>query len=75
MDAFAMLEDLTYQIEHSPNCPSPYLVRAVTYGTGGLDKLPTHETKDTFAYGRTLNEAAGKVLFAHKAQRARAIQK
>lgn len=62
-DAIEKLGKLTYQINRNPNCPSEFLVRLVTPGTGGLDGLPTNaETKDIFAYGKTLEEAVDRVL-------------
>ncbi len=62
MNAFEMLAGETYMIEHSPNCPMPYLVRVVTPGTGSLDRLHTGQTMDTFAYGHTPEEAAAVAL-------------
>lgn len=46
---------LTFQAEHNPNCPEPFLVRLVTLGA--LDKLEAHETKDCLGYGKTFNQA------------------
>lgn len=65
------LNGLTYQIEHSPNCPSPFLLRIVTPGMGILDKLPTHETQDIFAYGKTLEEAVAQVFMTLEIQTGR----
>lgn len=72
-DVMKLLRRLVYQVEYSPNCPARYLVRVVTPGTGGLDKLHPSETKDTFAYGETEEEAAAKVL--QTLERIRAFQK
>jgi hypothetical protein len=50
-------EDLTFVCEHSPNCPSPYLVRLCGRGQGVIDKKPISETKDAFGYGDTFEKA------------------
>ena len=71
MDAIEKLGKLTYAIEHNPNYPSKFLVRVVTVSTGGLDMLPTFETKDIFAYGTTLEIAVDRVLDALSVQTGR----
>lgn len=71
MDIITRLNALTYQIEHGPNDPAPFLLRIVTPGRGSLDGLPTHETRDIFAYGKTLEEAASKVFMALEVQTGR----
>ena len=55
------LLERTFEVQHNPNCPSPFLVRMVTPGTGRLDSLPPNVTKDTIGYGKTLTEAADNV--------------
>lgn len=47
-------EHLTYVVQHSPNCPSPYLVRLPR---GAIDMKPYHETGDAFGFGATFAEA------------------
>ncbi|MES2994868.1 MAG: hypothetical protein V4681_02475 [Patescibacteria group bacterium] len=66
-DALERLKDLTYAIEHNPNCPSPYLVRLV--GTSGhLDKISdTRKTKDILGYGKTLDQAITQALVQKQA--------
>ncbi len=73
----AILEKLgkhTYRLEHSPNCPSQYLVRLVGWGKGKIDGEPiwhplmqksTVQTEDAYGYGKTL-EAAAEAAFAMK---------
>jgi hypothetical protein len=62
MRATKKLGEMTYVVEHNPNCAMPYLVRLVTPGCGVLDKLPSGQTKDILGYGRTMEEAAGKAF-------------
>ncbi len=66
-EALERLKDLTYAIEHNPNCPSPYLVRLV--GTSGyLDKLSDiRKTKDILGYGKTLDQATSRALVQKRA--------
>ena len=71
MDIITRLDGLTYLIEHSPGNPSPFLLRIVTPGMGSLDKLPTHETRDIFAYGKTLEESVSQVFMALEIQTGR----
>ncbi len=62
------LEKTTYVLEHSPSCPSPYLVRLIGAQKGRLDKLPAGRTADVLGYGRTLEDAATKAFVAQEAQ-------
>lgn len=64
----------TFVVQHSPNCPSPWLVRmhgksAVIdmkpYLGFGLKKEEL--TEDALGFGKTFEEAADKALAAHKA--------
>jgi hypothetical protein len=57
------LESLTFAVEHSPNCPSPYLVRLTGTGRGEIDHKPKHETQDVLGYGKTLAEAGLSALY------------
>ncbi len=58
------LAELTYQLEHNPNCLSPYLIR--THPGGCIDKKPRSETKDFLFYGGTLEEVVLKVLSGNR---------
>src|SRR5262245_14362699 len=46
----------TFQVEHNPNCPSPYKVRLVQWGRGRIDGTD----QDAIGHGKTLTEAADK---------------
>lgn len=63
-------EETTYRAEHSPNCPSPYLVRICGYHRGVIDGKPVYLvgpaaeesrsgdlTGDAIGYGTTFEEA------------------
>ena len=69
----------TFAIQYNPNCPSPFLVRLVRPGTGGLDykqhmsfqhsgdeKLTESVTHDILGYGQTIEEAAKVALAEQK---------
>jgi len=72
MDVMTRLRQFTYAIQHSPNCPSPFLVRLVGPGTCMLDLLQSDDTKDIRGYGKTERMAARKALaLKRKAVRAR----
>jgi len=62
MKVMAELNKLTYAVQHSPNCPSPFLVRLIGRGQGFLDNKLACETKDICGYGTTLRQAAEKAL-------------
>lgn len=65
----------TFQVEHNPNCPSPWLVR-LPGARGYIDKKPygqvvgfgvvvsNHETQDALGFGKTLAEAARAAISA-----------
>jgi hypothetical protein len=61
----------TYVTEHSPNCPSPYMVRMVgrANGQGVIDKLHPLVSNDAIGYGQTFEEAAGEALEKHLASK------
>lgn len=60
------LTQKTFEIQHCPNCPSPFLVRLAAPNTGRLDRKPYVSigvenpdlTKDILGFGETLIEAA-----------------
>lgn len=63
------LRDVTYAVQHNPNCPAKYLVRLVgksgridfkPYGNG-LPRVK-HETTDILGFGKTLGEAIDNAL-------------
>lgn len=58
MSALSDLNKYTYEVRHSPNCPSPFLI--VTCGDGG--RIGGHG--NLFSYGKTLDEAALAALSA-----------
>ncbi|MCZ7470296.1 hypothetical protein M0412_10820 [Agrobacterium sp. O3.4] len=68
---FERLRDVTYAIQHNPNCPAKYLVRLVGK-SGRIDLKPygnhlprvKHETGDVLGFGKTLDEAIDKALSA-----------
>jgi len=65
------LRDVTYAIQHNPNCPAKYLVRLVGE-SGRIDLKPygnhlprvKHETGDILGFGKTLDEAIDNALAA-----------
>jgi len=68
MKVMAELNKLTYAVQHSPNCPSPFLVRLVGRWQGVLDYKLASETKDICGYGTTLRQAARMALKARAEQ-------
>jgi len=74
MTIMERLNQLTYAVQHNPNCPQPFLVRLPGWGCASLDllqapfwpRLPGH-TSDLLGYGQTLEEAAEKALAAKEA--------
>lgn len=65
------LRDVTYAVQHNPNCPAKYLVRLVGK-SGRIDLKPygnhlprvKHETGDILGFGKTLDEAIDNALAA-----------
>ncbi len=59
------LSELTYEIQHNPNCRSPFLLR-LPGPKGILDHLPyrgsDNLTQDILGFGKTLAEALEKAL-------------
>lgn len=59
---------LTFAVQHNPNCPSPWLVRLP--GKGPIDMLPygdplhlvKHQTGDILGFGKSFDEAARAAL-------------
>jgi hypothetical protein len=62
MKVMAELNKLTYEVQHSPNCKEPFLVRLIARGNAILDRKPHQQTKDICGYGKTLRQAAEKAL-------------
>jgi hypothetical protein len=71
------LLDRTFRIEHSPNCPTKWLVRLVGNGEAIIDGLPYTQwmnrfdqsihgelTRDALGFGKTLNQAAKRAIKA-----------
>lgn len=65
------LRDVTYAVQHNPNCPAKYLVRLV--GKSGRIELKPygnhfpsvkHETSDVLGFGKTIDEAIDNALAA-----------
>lgn len=56
------LNEVTYAVEHNPNCPSPFMVRLVGLCKGRIDHLPKSQTADILGYGLTFDEAAEAAL-------------
>lgn len=64
---------LTFAVQHNPNCPSPWLVRLP--GKGPIDMKPygdalrlvRHETGDILGFGKTLDDAARAALSSSRA--------
>lgn len=65
------LERETFQVEHNPNCPSPYKVRLVQYARGRIDGTD----QDAIGFGKTLNEAAEKARIQRDAVKAIGVAK
>lgn len=65
------LLELTFRVEHNPNCPSPFLVRLVQWGRGSIDGTD----QDAIGHGRSLAEAAERARIQRDAVRAIAIAK
>ncbi len=65
------LRDVTYAVQHNPNCPAKYLVRLVGK-SGRIDLKPygnnfpsvKHETGDVLGFGKTIDEAIDNALAA-----------
>lgn len=64
-----LLKEQTFQVEHNPNCPSPFKVRLVQYGRGCIDGTEL----DAIGYGKTLEEAAERAVILRDVVRAMAI--
>lgn len=67
--AWQHLQSLTFAVQHSPNCPSPYLVRLP--GASGLIDMKSYgdplglkpsQTGDVLGFGKTLEQAATAAL-------------
>lgn len=67
MEALDRLNKETYVVQHSPNCPSPFLVRLVGPESGVIDMKYYDETKDILGFGKTLEEAA-RAAFVKQSQ-------
>ena len=63
------LERETFQVEHNPNCLSPYKVRLVQYGRGQIDGTEA----DAIGCGKSLSEAANRARIQRDAVKALAI--
>lgn len=65
------LRDVTFAVQHNPNCPAKYLVRLVGK-SGRIDLKPygnhfpsvKHETGDVLGFGKTLDEAIDNAIAA-----------
>lgn len=65
------LRDVTYAVQHNPNCSNPYLVRLVGK-SGSIDfknygqafSMVKHETGDILGFGKNLDEAIDNALAA-----------
>lgn len=58
----------TYVVQHSPNCPSPFLVRLVGYRKGVIDMLLPRQSGDAIGYGKSLSEAAANAMDSYYRQ-------
>ncbi len=73
--AVAQLSELTFAVQHNPNCPSPWLVR-LPGSSGAIDMKPygdgiglvRNQTSDILGFGKTFEDAAKSAL-ARKAER------
>lgn len=54
------LLEKTFAVQYCPNCPKPWLVRLVGFGSGSLDNKPYQhgQTRDALGFGKTCEEAA-----------------
>jgi hypothetical protein len=68
-EALKQLAEKTFAVQHSPNCPSPYLVRLAGRGKGMIDLKPPNRTADVLGYGKTLCEAAAAALEIQEKQK------
>lgn len=67
----ASIGDLTYAVEHNPNCPKPFKVRLV--GDAGMLDLVrpgANLTRDLLGHGVTLQEAVIEAAEKHEARKA-----
>jgi len=69
LDVPLWLADETFEVEHCPNCPSPFKVRLVQWGRGRIDGTEG----DAIGHGSTLEEAAKKARIQRDAVKALAI--
>ena len=70
------LLELTFAVQHNPNCPSPWLVRMPGVMSGAIDMKPYNEpegssqrTRDALGFGKTLEQAALAARAVVEAQR------
>jgi len=62
MNILSQLNELTYWVQHSPNCSMSFLVRLVGKGQSYIDGKYYDQTKDILGFGRTFDEAAQNAL-------------
>ncbi len=55
------LEELTYQVRHSPRCVKPFEVRLCGNGAGVIDGR-IYQSRDFIGYGATFDEAAVEAM-------------
>ena len=69
------ISELTYVVEHNPNCPSPFLVRLPGPKQAVIDKKYYSETKDTLGFGKTFHAAAAAAIKAKEQARQAAFER
>lgn len=72
MKVMQELEQLTFVVQHNPNCPRPFLVRLVGLASV-IDYKPPEKTADILGYGKTLREAAAVALKIKEKKRVRRL--
>ena len=65
------LSEHTYSVLHSPNCPSPFLIRLCGFSRAMIDYDVPKKTHDAFGYGKTFDEAARNAMNMWQEQRAK----
>lgn len=65
------MKKVTYQVEHNPNCPSPYLVRRPGY----LHSVIFGDDRDAKGYGLSVEEAFREAVAVSESQKAAAKER
>lgn len=62
MSNLQYLKALSYQVKHEPGQPEHFEFRLASIGSGKIDGLQPHLSKDIITYGETFEQAAEEAL-------------